>query len=106
MRSLRRRFSKSAAKRWIVSTAAGIGVETPDIDLSAASRAFHVLRGVSYAMNYEEVLAQHRDALNPNVIWNIEFGLQLEQRAVPAAYRTRGELFNRMARAAANAMTC
>jgi amidase len=56
-----------------------------------------VLRGVSYAMNYEGVLAQHREALNPDVIWNIEFGLQLEGRAVSAAYRTRGELFNRMA---------
>ncbi|MGA7776935.1 MAG: amidase family protein [Paraburkholderia sp.] len=77
--------------------AAGIGVDTPAIDLSAAKRAFHVLRGVSYAMNYEEVLAQHRETLNPNVVWNIEFGLQLEQGAVPAAYRTRGELFNRMA---------
>jgi amidase len=75
--------------------AAGIGVETLDLDLSAAHRAFHVLRGVSYAMNYEDVLAQHRDALNPNVIWNIEYGLQLEGRAVSAAYRTRGELFNR-----------
>ena len=77
--------------------AAGIGVEMPDVDLSAARRAFHVLRGVSYAMNYEGVLAQHREALNPDVIWNIEFGLQLEGRAVSAAYRTRGELFNRMA---------
>jgi amidase len=78
-------------------TAAGIGVDTPDIDLSAAHKAFHVLRGVSYAMSYEEVLARHREALNPNVIWNIEFGLQLEGRAVSAAYRTRGELFNRTA---------
>lgn len=76
--------------------ASGIGVDESDIDLSAAPQAFHTLRGISYAANYEEVLAQHRDVLNPNVIWNIEFGLQVDNRAMLAAHRTRGVLFHKM----------
>jgi len=74
----------------------GIGVDESDIDLSAATQAFHTLRGISYAANYEDVLAQHRDVLNPNVIWNIESGLQLDNRAMRSAHRTRAELFYRM----------
>ncbi|PCE22740.1 amidase [Paraburkholderia acidicola] len=77
-------------------TNAGIGVEQSDIDLSAATQAFHALRGVAYAANYEDVLAGHRDVLNPNVIWNIEFGLQVDNRAMVSAHRTRGELFHKM----------
>jgi amidase len=74
----------------------GIGVDESDLDLSAATQAFHTLRGIAYATNYEEVLAQHRDVLNPNVIWNIEFGLQLDNRAMRSAQRTRAELFYKM----------
>lgn len=77
-------------------TTAGIGVEQSDIDLSAATQAFHAMRGVAYAANYEDVLAQHRDVLNPNVIWNIEFGLQVDNHAMVSAQRTRGELFHKM----------
>ncbi|MFM0720211.1 amidase family protein [Paraburkholderia strydomiana] len=75
---------------------AGVGVEESDLDLSAAKPAFHTLRGIAYATNYEDVLAQHRDLLNPNVIWNIEFGLQLDNRAMRSAQRTRAELFHKM----------
>ena len=39
---------------------------------------------------------QHRDVLNPNVIWNIEFGLQLDNHAMRSAQRTRSELFYKM----------
>ncbi|MFM0300568.1 amidase family protein [Paraburkholderia sediminicola] len=74
----------------------GIGVDESDLDLSGATQAFHALRGISYAANYEEVLAHHRDVLNPNVIWNIEFGLQVDNRAMLAAHRTRGLLFHKM----------
>jgi amidase len=76
--------------------AAGVGVEESDLDLSAATQAFHTLRGIAYATNYEDVLAQHRDVLNPNVIWNIEFGLQLDNRAMRSAQRTRAELFYKL----------
>lgn len=74
----------------------GVDVEESDIDLSAATAAFHTLRGISYAANYEEVLAQHRDVLNPNVVWNIEFGLRVDNRAMLTARRTRGALFHKM----------
>jgi amidase len=76
--------------------ASDVGVDESDIDLNGAPQAFHTLRGISYAANYEEVLAQHRDVLNPNVIWNIEFGLQVDNRAMLAAHRTRGVLFHKM----------
>ena len=76
--------------------ASGVGVDESDIDLNGAPQAFHTLRGIAYAAGYEEVLAQHRDVLNPNVIWNIEFGLQVDNRAMLAAQRTRGMLFHKM----------
>jgi amidase len=74
----------------------GIAVDESDIDLSGAKEAFHTLRGIAYATNYEDVLAKHRDVLNPDVIWNIEFGLQLDNRAMRSAQRTRSELFYKM----------
>ncbi|OLL29130.1 amidase [Burkholderia sp. SRS-W-2-2016] len=74
----------------------GIGVDETDLDLSAANQAFHTLRGIAYATNYEEVLAQHRDVLNPNVVWNIEFGLQQDNQAMRSALRTRAALFQRL----------
>lgn len=73
--------------------AAGVDVEDSDLDLSGAKAAFHTLRGIAYGTNYEEVLGQHRDVLNPNVVWNIEFGLQLDGAAMRSAQRTRAELF-------------
>jgi len=77
-------------------TSEGIGVDESDIDLSGAKQAFHALRGIAYATNYDEVLAQHRDVLNPNVIWNIEFGLQLDNQAMRTAQRTRSALFYKL----------
>jgi amidase len=76
--------------------AEGIGVEQPRIDLSSGARAFHVLRGVAYATNHAEVLAQHRELLNPNVIGNIEYGLSLDGSSIADARRTRGALFHEM----------
>ncbi|MFM0643734.1 amidase family protein [Paraburkholderia bryophila] len=77
-------------------TAAGVGVDDSDLDLSGAKQAFHTLRGLAYATNYEDVLAQHRDVLNPNVVWNIEFGLQQDNRAMLSAQRTRSQLFYKL----------
>ena len=54
------------------------------------------MRGIAYATNYDEVLVQHRDVLNPNVIWNIEFGLQLDNQAMRTAQRTRSALFYKL----------
>ncbi len=76
--------------------ASGIGVERPDVDLSAGHRAFHVLRGVSFAANYAPVLRQHRETLGANVVGNIEYGLALGVPAVADAIRTRGELTHRV----------
>lgn len=74
----------------------GIGIEQPRIDLSAGAKAFHVLRGVMYATNHADVLAKHRELLNPNVIGNVEYGLSLDGPSIAAAQRTRGELLHGM----------
>ncbi|HIH2747059.1 TPA: amidase [Burkholderia lata] len=75
---------------------AGIDIDLPTIDLSKGTRAFHVLRGVSYATYLADELAAHRGLLNPNVIGNIEYGLSLDGPSIAEAQRTRGALFHQM----------
>jgi amidase len=75
---------------------AGIAVDQPPVDLSSGGRAFHVLRGVSYATGLADVLAEHRGLLNANVIGNIEYGLSLDGPSIAEARRTRGALFHEM----------
>ncbi|UOQ58309.1 amidase family protein [Leucobacter allii] len=72
-------------------------------ELAEADAAFRVLRGLNYARSFGHLLAEHRDALSPELTANVEFGERLtiadyfearEQRT--RVYRRMLELFSRI----------
>src|SRR4029077_9657483 len=68
---------------------AGAIVEEAHPDLREAHDCFHVLRAFDFATTKAELLRTRRDLLQPEVIWNIERGLELsvEQLARAEAQR-------------------
>ncbi len=75
----------------------GAAVEEACPDFSGAAEIFQTLRAVRFAANYAPLLAEHRDRLKPEMIWNIEKGLALDGAAVGNAMRERARLYERVA---------
>jgi amidase len=67
-------ITRKAAMRF---AEAGIIVEEAHPDLREAHQCFHVLRAFDFAISKADLLRTHRDQLKPEVIWNIEQGLEL-----------------------------
>ena len=78
---------------------AEIGAQvTSDIpDFSGALEAFHTLRAVLFGAMMGPVLDDHREKIAPEIIWNIEKGLDLTAEQVLEAERVRQALFHRLA---------
>lgn len=76
--------------------AAGVIVEEAHPDLHEAMECFQVLRALGFATGMRQLLIDHRDRLKPEVIWNIEKGLQLTGDQIARAESQRGILFRRM----------
>ena len=74
---------------------AGVIVEEAHPDLSEAHDCFQTLRAFDFAMNAASLLRQHRDLLKPEVVWNIEKGLQLSVEQVEKAEAQRVMLTRR-----------
>jgi amidase len=74
----------------------GAIVEEAHPDLSEAHDAFQVLRGMAFAVSYAGLLQNHRDKMKPEVIWNIEQGLNYSMADVVRAENQRAVLFRRM----------
>ena len=72
----------------------GAAVEQDCIDFTGARNIFHVLRAHWFEAGRIELL-QYRDQLKPEVIWNIEAGIELTGPEVGRAWRARGELYRR-----------
>ncbi|AYF03700.1 Asp-tRNAAsn/Glu-tRNAGln amidotransferase A (plasmid) [Paracoccus yeei] len=66
-------------------------------DFSGGIEAFQVLRANLIAAVRGPLLDQHRARICPEIIWNIEKGLQQSGAAVAAAERDRGRIFMRLA---------
>lgn len=66
-------------------------------DLSDAPEIFQTLRGARYAATMAPLLEDHRDALKPEIVWNIEMGLALSADEIGRAERARAALCRRMA---------
>ena len=64
-------------------------------DLSDAEDIFQTLRAAQFAATYKKHLDTHRDLLKPEVIWNIEKGLELSAEDVSRAELARGTLYYR-----------
>ena len=81
-------------------TLAGAGIEVADAcpDLSGALDVFQVLRAALFAADKGELLETQRDALKPEIVWNIEKGLALDADAIARAERARGAIYQRCVR--------
>jgi amidase len=84
---------ESAAKKL---QASGVIVEEAHPDLREAMECFQTLRALGFATGMRGLLANHRELLKPDVIWNIEKGLALTGDDIARAEAQRGQLFQRM----------
>jgi amidase len=75
----------------------GAKVASAGPDFRGASEIFQTLRAVRFAANYAPLLAEHRDRIKPDVVWNVEKGLKLDGEAVGRAMRERALLYQRVA---------
>ena len=75
----------------------GAGMEVAEAcpDLSGALEVFQVLRAALFAADKGPLLETHRDALKPEIIWNIEKGLALDADTIARAERARGAIYQR-----------
>ncbi|NNE23567.1 MAG: amidase [Rhizobiales bacterium] len=86
----------------ICTTAAGrcadLGVDvTDDVpDFTGALDGFQTLRAVLLGTMMSPLLAEHRGAISPDIIGNIERGLAVTPQEVFAAERGRWQLYHRM----------
>ena len=77
---------------------ADIGAEVTDEipDFTGVLKAFQTLRAVLFATMMEPILKQHRDKIAPEIIGNIERGLNIMPSQIFEAERVRIELFKKI----------
>jgi amidase len=77
---------------------ADIGTEVTDEipDFTGALEAFQTLRAVLFATMMEPILQQHRNKIAPEIIGNIERGLNITPSQIFEAERVRIELFKKI----------
>jgi amidase len=83
---------EAAAKRF---ESLGAVVEEACPDFSDAPECFQTLRALGFATGHAAHYENHRDKLKPEVIWNIEKGLNLTGEQVGAALRARAAIVAR-----------
>lgn len=66
-------------------------------DLHSVHKAFDTLRAQSYAVNLEQTLFENPGVMKPEIVWNIESGLELTAEDIRHALRTQGQVVNRSA---------
>jgi amidase len=79
-------LTRKAAERF---AEAGVIVDEAHPDLSEAHDCFNVLRALDYAISKAELLRTKRGLLKPEVIWNIERGLELTVEQIARAEAQR-----------------
>ncbi|MEM0943696.1 MAG: amidase family protein, partial [Pseudomonadota bacterium] len=82
-------ITQAAARRF---EALGVVVEEAHPDFTGAHEAFQTLRAVGFATSHLDHYENHRDKLKPDVVWNIEKGLELTGRDIARAQRLRTEI--------------
>ena len=88
-------LTRAAARKF---EALGVVVEEAHPDFSEAHECFSVLRARSFAVGLKDLYENHRDLLKPDVVWNIEKGLNLTSEDVIRAERQRHAMFTRATR--------
>ena len=74
----------------------GVAVEEACPDLSGSLRIFKALRAAAFVSGPGQLMGKHRDLLKPEIIGNVEMGLDLSCRDVIEAELARGELIQRV----------
>jgi amidase len=74
----------------------GVEVDGGHPDFTGGFESFQTLRATLFAAVRGPLLEWHRDKICPEIIWNIEKGLQQDGTTIARAERLRGELFLRV----------
>lgn len=72
---------------------AGLTIEWAEPNLGKADQVFRVLRGYAFSGSYESEYASAKQALNEDIVWNIEEGLNLRASDIYRAKAAQGELY-------------
>ncbi len=75
----------------------GAIVEEACPDVGNIEQAFLPLRSQHYVVERELLLAEHRDQIKPDIVWNTELGLKQSPSDIAAAERERARLFRNTA---------
>ena len=70
-----------------------VNVEINHPDLSMMDAAFEVPRALDYAQSFGADLASTRGIMKPEVVWNIEKGLNLEAEEIRQSLDAQGQVF-------------
>jgi len=71
----------------------GVPVEEAHPDFSGLQHVFQTLRAVSFAAALEPMLDKYRDTLKPEIVWNIEKGLNLTSEEIIRAMAERSRIY-------------
>ena len=74
----------------------GCVVEEVSPDFGPVDEVFMVLRSQQFVVDREMQIAEHRDKIKPDIIWNTELGLKQSPSRLAWAERERAALFRRM----------
>lgn len=85
-----REITEAAAKRF---EDLGAVVEAAHPPLGEIAEAFQILRAQIFVVNREKELAEHRDLIKPDVIWNTEKGFDQTPRQLAWADRERAAFY-------------
>ncbi|MFP4200052.1 MAG: amidase, partial [Clostridia bacterium] len=74
----------------------GTRVEEYGPDFGPAKEVFHLLRGFFFSGQFAPMLEERREDFKPEIIWNVNQGLEATARELTWAERERGSLYRRM----------
>ena len=72
----------------------GVSVEPACPDFTNAEKIFQTLRAALYVSRMAPLLDQYREQLKPEVVWNIEKGLNLSAGEIGEAQRLRAKMYH------------
>lgn len=82
------------AAKWFAGQ--GVGVDEACPDFSGAPEVFQAHRADLFVTGRQKLLEEHRDKLKPEVIWNIEKGVDMPLGALAQAKRRRVEIYQNL----------
>ncbi len=80
-------------KQSVETLAGSINVEAACPDLKNASFVFHTLRALMLAQRFGPLLKSHRELFKPELIWNIEKGMNLSMDEIGEAELMRAQIY-------------